>query len=141
MSRSYCVVARHGTHALTLTPATMPPNFGTWRRVAADRITQPAMEGIQGRRSDDLDTTTPAGPSRNPNYLPVRDRVVVPASALDIVALHMEAAYLKQHVVIARFVVELAPTVRHALWIRELEDRICARVALHRDKGSGFYFI
>lgn len=82
----------------------------------------------------------PADTSRNSNRLLIRDKVVIPASALDMVSLRREAAYIQQHVVIAKFVAELPSTTRHEIWILELEDKICARVALHRDVRGGFYF-
>lgn len=58
-----------------------------------------------------------------------------------MVALKKEAAYLRQHIVIARFAVNLPPLECHENWIRELESKICVKVALHRDVGGGFHFL
>lgn len=67
--------------------------------------------------------------------------MVVPASTLDMVALKRKAAYLKQHVIITTFAIDLPPTLRPEQWIKELESLINARVALYRDVDGGFFFL
>lgn len=127
--------------------ATQPPRLGTksslgiWRRVAAADLSSAALAEPPSYRNLENEISPPTGTSRNPNGILVRECVVVPASALDMVALRKEAAYLKQHMVIARFVAPLLDAVRHELWITELENRIKGQVICYRDAGGGFFFI
>jgi len=114
---------------------------GRVRRVEAVELCGGLSSDWWGPAKDGTDSHLPAGTSRNPNGVLVRKCVVIPASALDMVGLRRESAYLKQHVVIARFLNALPENVRHSEWIRELEDKIRARVALHREAGGGFFFI
>jgi len=55
-------------------------------------------------RKEHMDANLPIGTSKIPNGLLVRNCVEVPVLALDMVALRIETIYLKQHVIIVRFV-------------------------------------
>lgn len=115
--------------------------LGIRLRVGATKLAWLAVSTVQIDSSQVRDVGTSTRTSCNPNGLLICDCVVVFAFDLDMVAMRRKFVYLKHHVLIAKFAIAPMPPINHNLWLHELKDRIGTRIALHTDKGGGFYFI
>jgi len=108
--------------------------------VNAANLVGPLQQLYLGAREKSQDADLPGRTFRNPNSLLVRNCVIIPISALDMVDLWRESVYLKQHVIIAKFTIEPFSVDCNEHWVRKIENIINARVAMHRDVGNGFHF-
>lgn len=141
-SINYASVLRQNVPATnSVSPTRLGNTAKNRKRVVASAIAGPNLPRQLGVRQGSREPDLPTGCSRNSNGYVIRDCIVVPASDLDMVLLRREVVFLKQRVIIVRFVSDLPSSFRHDSWIKELEALIHSRLALHREAGGGFHFI